>query len=135
MGYNILSMSPLAVDKKENVMKKLSQCIVTFIILLISATCLIIPDSKAQTEVDVSGPTIRAVKGDTLWILLNHVKHNKRQQFEKFIHETFWPKATKLKSNEGLLILYSKYKLSYFFFFSIFRMPDELKIELGNQFV
>ena len=42
----------------------------------------------------------RAVKGDTVWVLLNHIKHDKKEQFEKFIHEIFRPKAAELKQND-----------------------------------
>lgn len=55
---------------------------------------------KAQTTEDLSGSTIRAAKGDTVWVLLNHIKHDKRQQFEKFIHEIFWPKAAILEPSD-----------------------------------
>ena len=39
----------------------------------------------------------RATEGNTVWVLLNHVKPDKRKQFEKFIHEIFWPEAEKLE--------------------------------------
>lgn len=39
----------------------------------------------------------RATEGNTVWVLLNHVKPDKRKQFEKFIHEIFWPTAEKLE--------------------------------------
>jgi hypothetical protein len=45
-----------------------------------------------------------AVEGDTVWIIVNHVKADKRQQFEKFVHEIFWnkafDKASKLSSQD-----------------------------------
>lgn len=93
-------MPLLAVDRKENAMKKLSNYFATFIIVLISTICLIIPDLKAQTEVDLSGANMRAAEGDTVRVMLNHIKHDKRQQFEKFIHEIFWPKAVKLEPDD-----------------------------------
>jgi len=81
-------------------MKKLSHFFVTCIVVFILTTYLIAPDLNAQTKVDLSGANIRAAKGDTVWVLLNHIKHDKRQQFEKFIHEIFWPKASKLKPDD-----------------------------------
>ncbi|NOZ63176.1 MAG: hypothetical protein GXO74_16105 [Calditrichaeota bacterium] len=77
-------------------MKKLSYSLATFIVILILATYFNIPDLAAQTKIDLSGANIRAVEGDTVWVLLNHIKHDKRQQFEKFIQEIFWPKADEL---------------------------------------
>jgi hypothetical protein len=32
--------------------------------------------------------------GDTVWIIVNPVKANKREQFEKFVHEIFFDKAS-----------------------------------------
>jgi len=31
----------------------------------------------------------RATEGNTVWVLLNHVKPDKCKQFEEFIHEIF----------------------------------------------
>ncbi len=44
----------------------------------------------------------RAAEGDTVWVLLNHIKYDKRQQFEKFIDETFWPKAADLDAGDQM---------------------------------
>ena len=41
-----------------------------------------------------------AKEGEKVWVIINHVKADKRQQFEKFIHEVFWPMATKLSPQE-----------------------------------
>jgi hypothetical protein len=41
-----------------------------------------------------------AEAGDTVWIIVNHVKPDKREQFEKFVHEIFWPMASKLSTEE-----------------------------------
>src|SRR3954447_12132362 len=42
----------------------------------------------------------RAKDGDTVWVLINHVKADKRQQFEHFVHEVFWDSSSKLSSAE-----------------------------------
>jgi|GEM_PF-389837 len=81
-------------------MKQFSHFFVTFVVAFILTTFLIVPDLNAQTKADLSGANIRAAKGDTVWVLLNHIKHDKRQQFEKFIHEIFWPKAAKLNPED-----------------------------------
>lgn len=41
-----------------------------------------------------------ANEGDSVWVIINHIKADKRQQFEKFVHEIFWPMAKKLTSEE-----------------------------------
>jgi hypothetical protein len=41
-----------------------------------------------------------AKEGDTVWVLANHIKSDKRQQFERFIHEVFWDSSSKLSSQE-----------------------------------
>jgi uncharacterized protein (TIGR02246 family) len=43
----------------------------------------------------------RAVQGDTVWVLLNHVKADKREQFEKFISDVLIPAATKLSKTDS----------------------------------
>ncbi|AKD03673.1 hypothetical protein POKO110462_02440 [Pontibacter korlensis] len=37
--------------------------------------------------------------GDTVWVVVNHVKPDIREQFERFVYETFWPASKKLNSN------------------------------------
>jgi len=77
-------------------MKKFFYFLVTCIVVLILTTYLIVPDLKAQTKVDLSGLNIRASKGDTVWVLLSHIKPDKCEQFEKVVHEILWPVAYKL---------------------------------------
>lgn len=42
----------------------------------------------------------RAAEGDTVWVIVNHVKADKKEQFEKFVTETFWGSSTKLKGKD-----------------------------------
>jgi hypothetical protein len=42
----------------------------------------------------------RAVEGDKVWVIINHIKADKRDQFERFVHEIFWPMASKLRAQE-----------------------------------
>ena len=37
-----------------------------------------------------------AAEGDTVWVILNHVKPDKRAQFERFVEEIFWAEAKRL---------------------------------------
>lgn len=39
-----------------------------------------------------------AAEGDTVWVVVNHVKPDKKAQFERFVYEIFWPSAKKLDS-------------------------------------
>ena len=41
-----------------------------------------------------------AQEQDTVWVIVNPVKADKKEQFEKFINEFFWPRATKLSASE-----------------------------------
>ena len=76
-------------------MKRFIYFTVFFILLFIFAILMINTDQKAQTTKDQSGSTMRASKGDTVWVLLNHIKADKCEQFEKFVHEILWPIAQK----------------------------------------
>jgi hypothetical protein len=44
-----------------------------------------------------------AVTGDTVWVIVNPVKADKRADFERFVHEIFWPGASKLSKEEQKL--------------------------------
>lgn len=74
-------------------MKRFIYFTVFFILLLVFSIFLINSDQKAQTTKDPPGSTMRAAKGDTVWVLLNHIKADKCQQFEKFVHDILWPIA------------------------------------------
>ena len=37
-----------------------------------------------------------AAAGDSVWVIVNHVKADKRTEFEHFVHVTFWGEAKKL---------------------------------------
>jgi hypothetical protein len=41
-------------------------------------------------------PFKRAIEGENVWVIVNLVKPDKRQQFEKFVFEIFWPGGEKL---------------------------------------
>lgn len=77
-------------------MKKSVFTLGVFAVLLIAVFFLNTTRAKNQDEVDLSGANLRAAEGETVWVLLNHIKADKREQFEKFIHEIFWPKAVDL---------------------------------------
>jgi hypothetical protein len=64
-----------------------------FFVLLLPG--LAAPASFAQGKTTRKEAPARALsqQGDTVWIIINPVKADKRQQFEKFVHEIFWDKA------------------------------------------
>ena len=64
-----------------------------FFLLIVFSMFMLNPNQNAQTTKDLSVATMRAAKGDTVWVLLNHIKADQREQFEKFVHEILWPIA------------------------------------------
>lgn len=42
----------------------------------------------------------RAKEDETVWVIVNHVKADKREQFENFVHNVFWPASAKLSEDE-----------------------------------
>lgn len=57
------------------------------------------PENDPSTP--VQSPLYSAAKeGDSVWVILNYVKADKKEQFEKFVHEAFWPNAQKLSESD-----------------------------------
>jgi hypothetical protein len=73
-------------------------------LLLISVLCCtsLYAQTSASTKVSSTTQTV-AKEGDKVWVIINHVKADKRQQFEKFVHEVFWPNASKLSQADQRL--------------------------------
>lgn len=63
--------------------------------LLIMTVLLAAPlyASQAQTS---TNRKVQTMPGDTVWVVVNHVKPDKREQFERFVYELFWPASAKL---------------------------------------
>jgi hypothetical protein len=53
-----------------------------------------------EKELNESTSSKKAVEGDTVWVLLNHIKFEKTDQFEQLIHDVLWPIADKMGSVE-----------------------------------
>ena len=81
-------------------MRKLMYFIVTLVTILICVILLNTKEVKLKPAEYPSGTKVQATEGDTMWVLLNHIKFDKQQQFEKFIHEIFWPKSVMLPDEE-----------------------------------
>jgi len=45
---------------------------------------------------NVARETIRAAEGEHMWVLLNHVKADKREQHEHFVHNILMPAAERV---------------------------------------
>lgn len=73
---------------------KYSPFILTIVIAIVSGCST---QSSAKNE---SGRRM-ANEGDSVWIYVNHVKPDKRQQFEKFVTEIFWSKGEMLSGKDS----------------------------------
>jgi hypothetical protein len=76
-----------------NIMKHIHLRAMIFTIIL--TFCLYVP-ATAQTK----NPRQAATEGDTVWVVVNYVKPDKKAQFEKFVHEILWPPHSKLSETE-----------------------------------
>ena len=47
------------------------------------------------------GPT-RAARGDTVWVILNHVKPDQRTNFERYVFEILFPAIDKLAADDSV---------------------------------
>jgi hypothetical protein len=75
--------------------------IITFITLSLSTNAGAQSGTKAASKQQKRTATRpMAAEGEKVWVIINHVKPDKREQFEKFIHEVFWPTARKLRAQE-----------------------------------
>lgn len=72
----------------------LSLILLPFLLAYIATTALC--QSKQPTR-------SLAMQGDSVWIIISPVKADKRAVFEKFVHEIFWPGASKLSKEEQKL--------------------------------
>jgi hypothetical protein len=51
------------------------------------------PREGTERNANVARETIRAAEGERMWVLLNHVKADKREQQERFVHHILMPAA------------------------------------------
>jgi len=68
--------------------------IIMFVLLFINSI-----DSFTQDTEDIFGKNVRAAKGEEVMIIYNHVKADKREQFEKFIE--VWRKCIEDAIKQG----------------------------------
>jgi hypothetical protein len=53
-----------------------------------------------QQEIGLAAAPVRAVQGDTMWVLLNDVKPDKREQFEHFVEQVLIPAVENLAATD-----------------------------------
>ena len=88
----------------KNCIRFISVLVLLFVTLcLISSTSLI-----RQAATESSGSLNRAAQGDTVWVVLNRIKPDKCQQFEKLIHEVLWSKAGELPPDEQYVVAHTR---------------------------
>lgn len=63
----------------------------TVTLLFLAGVFIICTNTGKQSEPVASQSEIRAVKGDTVWVLINHVKAEKKEDFESFHTDIFNP--------------------------------------------
>lgn len=63
---------------------------------------LLVTSASAMAQTNHSSRQM-AAQGDTVWVIINHIKPDKRQQFEQFVHEVFWPMSKKLSAEDQKL--------------------------------
>lgn len=74
-----------------------------FYLVALSALAL---TACAAPPASTGGPAMsRAAQGDTVWVILNHVKADKRQDFERFLHEVFWPAGRRVGMADPVVAL------------------------------
>ncbi len=49
-----------------------------------------------------------AVENDEVWVAVNTIKADKREQFEKWVFEIFWPAGLKLPAKERIAFEYTR---------------------------
>ncbi|NOT62634.1 MAG: hypothetical protein HOP19_20705 [Acidobacteria bacterium] len=68
-------------------------------IVALMGTALLASDGFAQSKGKQAEPR-QAVEGDEIWVVVNTIKADKREQFEKWVFEIFWPAGMKLPAKE-----------------------------------
>ena len=77
-------------------MAHLPRCRLGLLALLLTAC--------AARGAGASRPVIaRASRGDMVWVILNHVKPDKRQQFERFLHQQLWPMGHRVGQKDPVI--------------------------------
>ena len=52
---------------------------------------------ESSSSANKNGQAVaHANEGDSVWVIMNYIKPDKKEQFEKFVHEAFFPKAQML---------------------------------------
>lgn len=65
-----------------------------------AATAAPAQGSAEQASARTAG---RAVAGDTVWVIINYVKPDRRADFERFLHEVFWPAGRRVGQSDAVV--------------------------------
>jgi hypothetical protein len=78
---------------------------ILILVIVISSLLYSCTASQPESNTSTTVPTvfIPARDGDSVFVIVNYVKGDKKEQFEKFIHESFWPKAQGLSEADKQL--------------------------------
>jgi hypothetical protein len=87
-------------------MKKLSTGILLVPLCFVVSSILFSACKGKASSILVKGSDYsikRAVAGDCVWVLVNHVKAGKEKEFEHFVHDLFWDGSAQLTSSDQLV--------------------------------
>ena len=71
--------------------------------LALAAACAPAPEGPAMPTVHSAVAASRTVTGDTVAISIFRVKPEKREQYERFLHEVFWPMGRRLGETDPVM--------------------------------
>ena len=60
-------------------------------------------EASSRTVSDAKSTRDLAAENDSVWVIITHVRPNKRDVFEKFMHDIFFDSAEKLNADEQRL--------------------------------
>jgi len=82
--------------------KKIACYKIYLISFLVLAFLPLVTPVHSQIEGEPSKASVRATEGDTVWVLLNHVKPDKKDQFEEFVEKILTPAVEKLATSDSI---------------------------------
>jgi hypothetical protein len=85
-------------------MKNISCFKIYLISFLVFSFLPLVTPVHSQIEGKTPEASLRATEGDTVWVLLNHVKPDKKAQFEEFIEQILIPAIEKLATTDSIQV-------------------------------
>ncbi|MBI1760641.1 MAG: hypothetical protein HYR56_04310 [Acidobacteria bacterium] len=81
-------------------MKPILLCVCILWFACAGDSAVALAQETAQKKTPTSAKHRLAVEGDEVWVAVNTIKADKREQFEKWVYEIFWPAGLKLPAKE-----------------------------------